>query len=112
MERVGLYDRDILGLCSELEWCHRNAFTAVLRNLEKVDLLQEHRDNLDKIKALAQYGDRVTIIQTSRRFQRWYQIKVDDIEVAHAYIDHELFVGKSWWTIYADYNKIENASVC
>lgn len=99
-------DCSILRLCRALEWSHRNALKASLLKEEQVDLGNERR-SLEKIKGLHKYGSRVTIKHCKRRFQEWFEIYVDSEEVADAYIDHEAFVGKSWWNIHDCFKKYE-----
>ncbi len=92
--KTGEYSIQRLCLC--LENNHRNAFRA--REGEKIDL-GEDRETLEKLKSLSQYGDRVVVKNIQRNSQEWFEIYVDNIEVAHAYIDRTAWVGKSDWTV-------------
>lgn len=94
------------GLCRSLEWKHPNARYAVLRNENFVELLDEERETLDKIRELSKYGDRFVIKHILRNQQQWFEFYVDDIEVAYAYIDHQAFVGKSYWGLFSAYDKL------
>lgn len=93
-------------LCHTLEWSHRNALSASVRKLDRVEL-GEHRNTLEQLRALSKFGDRLTITHHMVRFQEWFNILVDREQVAYAYVDHEIFVGKSWWIISENIKKYQ-----
>jgi hypothetical protein len=102
----------IEGLCRCLEWSHRRAFSASIKNLKEVDLGEE-RATLEEIRSLKKFGNRVKITHCMVRFQEWFDIYVNDKQVADAYVDHEAFVGKASWNIWREEfdDVIKNTSV-
>lgn len=86
-------------LCYKLEWTHRNAFAAGIRSQRYVDLGEE-RETLNKLLEFKKYGDRVKITRCMNYPQQWFNIYIDDIQVADAYIDDLGILSKSWWNIW------------
>jgi hypothetical protein len=100
MSDYKIFEDGISRLCRMIEWNHRNSIAATVKKLNKVEMSENERAKLDKLAALEKIKERVTIKYCTRRFQQWYDIFVDEILVADAYIDCEAFVGKSWCNIH------------
>lgn len=99
-ERIEL-DWSVDYFCRVLEWRHCRAFKAHALKQDKVDL-GEHRETLEKLRSLRKLGKRVQIFRRrSATFQEWYDIIVDNKQVADAYIDNgPIFITKSHWNIW------------
>lgn len=105
MSKYEPLDWSIAQLCRCLEWGHSAAFRARCRDLESVELGVEERNTLNQLASLHKFGERVSIESCMLRFQEWFNIFLDGVQVADAYIDHELFHSKSHWIIWSSFEE-------